>query len=76
MKPAGIQHCRCNKKEYFSFRSQRPDYYMILSGDQLYRMDLRQFLREHRESDADISIASTPVTRRDASPAGYPLYRR
>ena len=43
---------------------------MILSGDQLYRMDLKLFLKEHRESNADISIAATPVTRSDASQLG------
>ena len=58
------------RKNIFSFRNQRPEYYLILSGDQLYRMDLRQFLREHRESNADISIAATPVTRKDASQLG------
>lgn len=58
------------RKNLPSFKSQHPDYYMILSGDQLYRMDLKQFLREHKDSKADISIASTPVTREDAAQLG------
>eukprot|EP01023_Acetabularia_acetabulum_P029989 TRINITY_DN2826_c0_g2_i3.p1 TRINITY_DN2826_c0_g2~~TRINITY_DN2826_c0_g2_i3.p1 ORF type:complete len:541 (-),score=99.46 TRINITY_DN2826_c0_g2_i3:1213-2751(-) len=32
--------------------------YLILSGDQLYRMNYQDFIRVHRESDADITIAS------------------
>ncbi len=58
------------RKNFPSFRSQNPDYYMILSGDQLYRMDLKQFLKEHKESGAEISIAATTVTRNDASQLG------
>ena len=34
---------------------------IILSGDQLYLMDLVGFLDQHRESGADLTIAVTPV---------------
>jgi glucose-1-phosphate adenylyltransferase len=34
---------------------------IILSGDQLYLMDLVGFLAQHRESGADLTIAVTPV---------------
>lgn len=34
---------------------------VILSGDHLYRMDFREFLRHHRESGADVTIAVKPV---------------
>ncbi|HEX3152214.1 MAG TPA: glucose-1-phosphate adenylyltransferase [Gemmataceae bacterium] len=34
---------------------------LILSGDQLYRMDYRQLLKTHTEADADITIAVLPV---------------
>ena len=34
---------------------------LILSGDQLYRMDFRHLLKTHRETDADITIAVLPV---------------
>lgn len=54
------------RKNFNHFRDQSPDYYLILSGDQLYRMDLRDFVMKHIESKADISIASTPVTREQA----------
>src|SRR5262245_29731472 len=36
---------------------------LILSGDQLYRMDFRQLVKTHRESDADATIAVLPVNR-------------
>src|SRR5271155_4655928 len=36
---------------------------LILSGDQLYRMDFRQLLRTHRETKADVTIAVLPVPR-------------
>jgi len=58
------------RKNFNSFLAYDPDYIMILSGDQLYRMDLRQFFDEHVESKAEISIASTLVTRRAASSFG------
>ncbi len=36
---------------------------LILSGDQLYRMDFRQLLATHRGSKADVTIAVLPVPR-------------
>jgi glucose-1-phosphate adenylyltransferase len=58
------------RKNFIHFKTQKPNYYIILSGDQLYRMDLQDFLRRHKESGADITIASTPVQREDASQLG------
>jgi glucose-1-phosphate adenylyltransferase len=46
---------------------QRPyEYFLILSGDQLYRMDYRLLLKQHIEKKADITIATIPVSRNDA----------
>ncbi|MDR2782834.1 MAG: glucose-1-phosphate adenylyltransferase [Treponema sp.] len=58
------------RKNFHHFRTAHPDYYLILSGDQLYRMDLLDFLNKHKESGAAISIACTPVGRQDASQLG------
>jgi len=58
------------RKNLNSFLLTEPDYIMILSGDQLYRMNLWQFFEEHIESKAEISIASTIVTRAAASSFG------
>ncbi|MDH4476548.1 MAG: sugar phosphate nucleotidyltransferase, partial [Verrucomicrobiaceae bacterium] len=37
------------------------EYYMILSGDQLYRMDFRLVMSQHLETGADLTIATLPV---------------
>ena len=58
------------RKNLVHFRTQKPDYYLILSGDQLYRMDLMDLLAKHKESGAAITIASTAVSREDASQLG------
>jgi glucose-1-phosphate adenylyltransferase len=58
------------RKNMSHFRSQHPTHYIILSGDQLYRMDLREFMNQHIKSGADITIATTAVNRRDASGFG------
>ena len=43
---------------------ERPfDYYIILSGDQLYRMDFRALLHQHIRSGSDITLAIKPVAR-------------
>jgi glucose-1-phosphate adenylyltransferase len=46
------------------------DYALILSGDQLYQMDFNDMLEQHIKSEADISIATLPVTAKDASDFG------
>ena len=50
---------------------ERPyDYYLILSGDQLYRMDFRALLHQHIQSGADITLATKPVQREQVSEFG------
>jgi glucose-1-phosphate adenylyltransferase len=46
------------------------DYYVILSGDQLYRMDYLHLLQQHIDTGADITLATTPVDRNAASAFG------
>jgi glucose-1-phosphate adenylyltransferase len=46
------------------------DYVLILSGDQLYRMDFRPLLSQHEETQAEVTVATIPVRRRDASSLG------
>jgi glucose-1-phosphate adenylyltransferase len=50
--------------------SQHPDLVLILSGDQLYRMDFIEFARYHESSNADITIATKPVTAAEAPSLG------
>jgi len=46
------------------------NYVVILSGDQLYRMDYGDLLKTHIDSKADATIAGIPVTREAAKGFG------
>lgn len=46
------------------------DYFLILSGDQLYRMDFRALLHQHIRSGADITLATKPVGREQVTEFG------
>lgn len=46
------------------------DYILILSGDQLYQMDFKDMIERHIESNAEITIATIPVTGKDATDFG------
>src|SRR5437660_6368749 len=46
---------------------------LILSGDQLYRMDFRQLMKTHRDSGADMTIAVLPVPEDQV--AGFGIVR-
>jgi glucose-1-phosphate adenylyltransferase len=50
---------------------ERPfEYYLILSGDQLYRMDFRTLLHQHIRSGAEITLTTKPVHRHQVSEFG------
>ena len=46
------------------------DHLLILSGDQLYRMDFRRIISQHMETYADLTIATIPVSREAAQSLG------
>ncbi len=46
------------------------DLYIILSGDQLYHMDLRAIVEQHDKTNADITIAAKPVGLNQAEGLG------
>jgi glucose-1-phosphate adenylyltransferase len=46
------------------------DYYLILAGDHLYRMDYSEMVEAHVDRRADITIAAQPVTLDDATGMG------
>ncbi len=46
------------------------EHVLILSGDQLYRMDYLEMLKHHVESGAEASIAALPATREEAASLG------
>jgi glucose-1-phosphate adenylyltransferase len=58
------------RKNFKHFRDQEPSHYIILSGDQLYRMDLADMLKKHMESGAEVTVAATPVSRSNATGLG------
>ena len=58
------------RKSFQHFKTQHPTHYIILSGDQLYRMNLKDFMISHLNSGAGISIATTVVNREQASRYG------
>jgi glucose-1-phosphate adenylyltransferase len=58
------------RKNFRHFRDQNPNYYVILSGDQLYRMDYREMLKVHIDNKADLTIASKAITREEATGLG------
>src|ERR1041385_5428910 len=53
------------RKNLMHFMNHDWDYLLILSGDQLYRMNFSQIVGQHAESGADITGATIPVPRRD-----------
>ncbi len=48
------------------FLRHEADHVLILSGDQLYQMNLDEMATCHRDSDADLTIACLPVNAKDA----------
>jgi glucose-1-phosphate adenylyltransferase len=51
------------RKNLIHFLNHDFDYLIILSGDQLYRMDFRPLVAQHAETGADITVATIPVER-------------
>jgi glucose-1-phosphate adenylyltransferase len=58
------------RKNLIHFLNHDFDYLLILSGDQLYRMNFRDIIQQHIETEADITIATIPVTRRESQSFG------
>ncbi len=46
------------------------EYFLILSGDQLYNIDFTQMMKFAEETDADVTIAALPVTAKEAGRLG------
>jgi glucose-1-phosphate adenylyltransferase len=56
------------------FRDVDTEYYLILAGDHIYRMDFGELIEAHVQSRAEITIAAQPVTPDDASQMGIFLF--
>jgi glucose-1-phosphate adenylyltransferase len=58
------------RKNLIHFLDHHFDYLLILSGDQLYRMDYRAVVGQHAETGADITVATIPVGHNEAQSLG------
>jgi len=58
------------RKNLVHFLNHDFEHLLILSGDQLYRMDFRHIIAEHAESGADVTISTIPVSRGQAPALG------
>jgi len=58
------------RKNLVHFLNHDFDYLVILSGDQLYRMDFRPIIAQHVETKAGITVATIPVGRAEAKSLG------
>jgi glucose-1-phosphate adenylyltransferase len=58
------------RKNMIHFLNHDWDHLLILSGDQLYRMDFREIITLHAEAKADMTIATIPVRRHDIPALG------
>jgi glucose-1-phosphate adenylyltransferase len=52
------------------FRSVDAEYYLILAGDHIFRMDFGELIEAHIDSESDITIAAQPVSVDDATQMG------
>ena len=58
------------RQNLMHFGTRDSDLFLILSGDQLYRMDFNPMIRQHIDGKADITVAATTVTKNQASAFG------
>jgi len=58
------------RKYLWLFQEWDVDEYLILSGDQLYRMDYSLFVEQHRKTGADLTVAALPVDSAQAEAFG------
>jgi glucose-1-phosphate adenylyltransferase len=58
------------RKYQWLFAEWDVDQYLVLSGDQLYRMNYADFIGRHRETKADITLAVVPIDETRASDFG------
>lgn len=58
------------RKQLHHFGGEPEADVIILSGDQVYMLDIDDVLRQHRSNEADVTIAATWVTREDAKRFG------
>ena len=68
--PLGLGTADAVRKYQWLFQEWDVDEYLILSGDQLYRMDYSLFIEHHRRTGADLTVAALPVDSKQAEAFG------
>ena len=58
------------RKNLVHFLNHNFEYALILSGDQLYRMDFSRLVTQHAQSGAEVTVATIPVNRQNAKSLG------
>ena len=58
------------RRNLIHFGAHDEDIFVILSGDQLYRMDFSKMVDEHLQRGAEITVAAKPVPTNEASGLG------
>jgi len=61
------------RQNLIHFGASKRDLILILSGDQLYRMDFQSLIEHHKKTGADATIAATPI--HDSEVSGFGLMR-
>ena len=54
----------------YSIGSEEPRYVLILSGDHIYKMNYGLMLQQHKDSGADVTLATLPIAPADVSRFG------
>jgi len=54
----------------YSIGSEQPTYVLILSGDHIYKMDYSRMLAHHKETNADVTLATLPIAPDEVSRYG------
>ena len=58
------------RRNLIHFGADKDDLFVILSGDQLYRMDFSKMVDEHTKRGAEVTVAAKPVLTKEASGLG------
>jgi glucose-1-phosphate adenylyltransferase len=54
----------------YSIGSEQPEYVIILSGDHIYKMDYSRMLAHHKQTGAEVTLATLPVSPADVARFG------
>lgn len=58
------------RQSFQYFLDTEPDLIVVLSGDQLYKMNFTRVIKQHVRTGADVTISTKPVPRADAGQLG------